>query len=211
MTTNTIMLKIRLITNKGNYMDEERKKFLASIRVEKENHPTIKKSKGIIYPNYLVKNGIDGLTHIDHVTHLGIKIGEQTYTDEEILHIALGCLLHDVGRGRELPGQRHGAAGEPLVRSILKDRFFQYFDIDVDKIAYAVKHHDEGKVIRDRIIGGIWDADRLSLFRFPSKVIDLSLLSTNEAKELLSYAKKYIEDNMGEYNRDRESDDDDAR
>lgn len=191
-------------------MNKEREKFLASIRVEKEDHLTIKKSKGIIYPHYIVKNGIDGLTHIDHVTHLGIKIGEKTYTDEELLHIALGCLLHDVGRGRELPGQRHGVAGEPLVRSILKDRFFQYFDIDVDKIAYAVKHHDEGKVTRDRIIGGIWDADRLSLFRFPNKVIDLSLLSTDEAKEILLYAKEYIEEKMWEYSRDRESNGDDG-
>lgn len=49
------------------------------------------------------------------------------------------------------------------------------------------------------LIGGVWDADRLSLYRFKWREIDLNRLSTEAAKELLEYSKRYIAFRMKDY------------
>ena len=77
----------------------ENKKLIKSVRKLKENSRFVKEAKKIIYPQYVVKNGIDGLAHIEHVTHIGMKIAERecSDTDTDLLGITLGCLLHDIG------------------------------------------------------------------------------------------------------------------
>lgn len=81
----------------------ENKKLIKSVRKLKENSRFVKEAKKIIYPQYVVKNGIDGLAHIEHVTHIGMEIAERECgdTDTDLLGITLGCLLHDIGRGNE--------------------------------------------------------------------------------------------------------------
>lgn len=63
----------------------ENKKLIKSVRKLKENSRFVKEAKKIIYPQYVVKNGIDGLAHIEHVTHIGIEVktnsGNQKYLD----------------------------------------------------------------------------------------------------------------------------------
>lgn len=175
--------------------NKEREKFIASIKVEEDKSPYVKSAKGIIYPNYKVKKGIDGLAHIDHATHIGTKIGINE-CDNDTHNVILGCLLHDIGRGHEIRGQTHGDAGEPIAKEILQEYFKKY---DIEKLIYAIKEHDKGKVTKDRVIGSVWDANRLSLYRFQGREIYMDLLSTETAKELLDYAKKYIEMNMSDY------------
>lgn len=183
----------------------ENKKLIKSVRKLKENSRFVKEAKRIIYPQYVVKNGIDGLAHIDHVTHIGMKIAERECgnTDTDLLGITLGCLLHDIGRGNEKKGQRHGEAGVKISREILEQSFSGY-DIDIEKVLYAISHHDLGQVSKDKLIGGIWDADRLSLYRFKGREIDLNRLSTEAAKELLEYSKRYIAFRMKDYEIDFE-------
>lgn len=183
----------------------ENKKLIKSVRKLKENSHFVKEAKKIIYPQYVVKNGIDGLAHIDHVTHIGMEIAERECgnTDTDLLGITLGCLLHDIGRGNEKKGQRHGEAGVKISREILEQSFSGY-DIDIEKVLYAISHHDLGQVSKDKLIGGIWDADRLSLYRFKGREIDLNLLSTEAAKELLEYSKRYIAFRMKDYEIDFE-------
>lgn len=178
----------------------ENKKLIKRVRKLKENSRFVKGAKKIIYPQYVVKNGIDGLAHIEHVTHIGMKIAERECddTDTDLLGIALGCLLHDIGRGNEEKGQRHGEAGVKISREILEQSFSGY-DIDIEKVLYAISHHDLGKVSKDKLIGGIWDADRLSLYRFKGREIDLNRLSTEAARELLDYSKRYITFRMKDY------------
>ena len=64
------------------------------------------------------------------------------------------------------------------------------YDIDIEKVLYAIAHHYLGKVSKDKLIGSIWDADRLSLYRFKGREVDINRLSTEAAKELLEYFKK---------------------
>lgn len=184
---------------------EEMIKTIRAVKQLKENSCFVKKAKKIIFPQYIVKNGIDGLAHIEHTTHIGTEIAarECEDTDTDILGIALGCLLHDIGRGHELAGQRHGEAGILISKEILEKSFSGY-DIDIDKVVYAIGHHDLGLVTKDKLIGGIWDADRLSLYRFQGRVIDLNRLSTEAAKELLDYSKRYIAARMKDYEIDYE-------
>lgn len=184
----------------------DNKKIIRGVRTLKENSRFIKSAKGIIYPKYTVKNGIDGLAHIEHVTHIGIKIAENECddADTDLLGISLGCLLHDIGRGNEKNGQRHGEAGVKISREILEQSFLGY-DIDIEKVLYAIAQHDLGKVSKDKLIGSIWDADRLSLYRFKGREVDINRLSTEAAKELLEYSKKYIAFRMKDYEIDFES------
>lgn len=184
----------------------ENKKLIKNVKKLKENSHFVKKAKKIIYPQYIVKNGIDGLAHIEHVTHIGMKIAEKECgdTDTDLLGIALGCLLHDIGRGNEKKGQKHGEAGVKISRKILEQSFSSY-DIDIEKVLYAISHHDLGQVSNDKLIGSIWDADRLSLYRFKGREIDLNLLSTEAAKELLEYCKRYIAFRMKDYEIDFEA------
>lgn len=185
----------------------DRNKFISSLRVKvDEAQRFVRSNRGIIYPKYKVKNGIDGIAHIEHTTQIGIKIGEnETSNVGELKSIVLGCLLHDIGRGREISGQTHGDAGEAIAKGVLKEYFIKH-NIDIDKIAYAVKNHDKGKTTTDRTIGSIWDADRLSLYRFNGRDIRKDLLSTDSAQYLLDYAKRYIREHMDDYKLNFEED-----
>ena len=150
--------------------------------------------KSIILPQYLVKTGLDGLAHILHVAHFGKLIAQKEcpYFLDEVL---LGCYLHDIGRGRFGVGS-HGDVGAEFAREILA----MYFpNTSVDWIVYSIKHHDKGKTTKDRTIGSVWDADRISLWRL-GKVPDLKRISTNTGKLLIPYAKKYINEHRMEYN-----------
>lgn len=185
--------------------NKERDEFITSLKVQEDKSSYVKSAKGVIYTKYKVKNGIDGLAHIEHTTHLGSKIAKNE-CDDEIHNIILGCLLHDIGRGHENVGQTHGDAGGPIAKNILEE-YFKKYDLDIDKLVYAIKNHDKGRVTSDRMIGSVWDADRLSLYRFKGREINMELLSTEAAKELLDYAKVYIEENMSDYYLDFENDD----
>ena len=185
--------------------NKERDEFIASLKVQEDKSPYVKSAKGVIYPKYKVKNGIDGLAHIEHTTHIGSKIAKNE-CDDEIHNIILGYLLHDIGRGHENVGQTHGDAGGSIAKNILEE-YFKKYDLDIDKLVYAIKNHDKGRVTSDRMIGSVWDADRLSLYRFKGREINMELLSTETAKELLDYAKVYIEKNMSDYYLDFENDD----
>ena len=180
----------------------DKKKFIDSIKVNKDNSECVSVAKGVIYPKYTVKNGIDGLAHINHTTHIGTEIALNE-CEEEVYDVILGCLLHDIGRGSEIQGKTHGDAGGVIAKKIL-ERYFKKYDIDMDKLIYAIQNHDKGKITTDKLIGSIWDADRLSLYRFPNREINMNLLSTEAAKELLDYAKRYINRNITDYNLDFE-------
>lgn len=113
----------------------ENKKVIKSVRKLKGNSHFVKEAKSIIYPQYVVKNGMDGLAHIEHVTHIGMEIAERECSDTDT------------------------------------------------------------------------DLYRLSLYRFKGREIDLNRLSTEAAKELLEYSKKYIAFRMKDYEIDFEAGD----
>lgn len=110
-------------------INKERDEFIASLKVQEDKSSYVKSAKGVIYPKYKVKNGIDGLAHIEHTTHIGSKIAKNE-RDGEIHNIVLGCLLHDIGRGHENVGQTHGDAGGPIAKNILEEYFKKYWIVN---------------------------------------------------------------------------------
>lgn len=153
--------------------------------------------EAMIFPHYKEKNGLDGLTHIKHVVHMGNKIAFKECPDS-IEDVILGCYLHDLGRHYEVGNETHGDAGEALAKKILIENGL-HKSINIETIIYAIKNHDKGHVSDDPIVGSIWDADRLTLYRFPDKVICLEKLSTKTAISLCNYAKEFITSKIDEY------------
>lgn len=152
--------------------------------------------KEIILPQYRVRKGLDGIVHINHVAYFGRLISEVS-CPENLTEVLLGCYLHDIGRGHIEINKDHGYAGAVISRRII-DNSFSNLEIDIDRLIYAVGEHNKGKTTEDIVVGSIWDADRISLFRV-KKVPNPILLSTKSAIELIPYAEKYIKDHMEEY------------
>ena len=165
-----------------------------------EKERFISNSQLLIYPKYKQKNGLDGLSHINHVLKIGEELSKY-YNNDIQYDIILGCLLHDIGRGYEVDNQTHGDAGKIIANKILNE-YYDGSGFDFEKILYAIKNHDKGMITTDITIGTIWDADRLSLYRFKNRVVDTELLSTESAKKLLKFAEEYINNNASDYDID---------
>jgi molybdenum cofactor biosynthesis enzyme MoaA len=97
--------------------------------------------------------------------------------------------LHDIGRIDDNDRKReHALKGSLIAKSILK-KYFREYGIDHEKIIYAIKHHSDGTISDDPLIGTIWDADRLDLGRIGVK-INPTLLSTAAAKKICDTRNK---------------------
>lgn len=161
------------------------------------NEEILTEIASFMYNRYRVKEGIDGWSHIQQTVHFGMMIacGEDVSL---MLPAAIGCFLHDIGRGREKNGQTHGVAGYDYCTECKDEMLYQFGKYGImndvfDVILDAVKFHDKGMTTDILLKGIIWDADRLSLVRFKDKIIAKELLSTWTAKRLIDYAKQYVE------------------
>lgn len=81
--------------------------------------------------------------HIQYVVEIGLRLTEKYKADRDVIEAA--CLLHDIGRDKELPGESHSQAGKRMVKEILngtnfsdeqKEKDFQKF---LDKAILEVK------------------------------------------------------------------------
>ena len=104
----------------------------------------------------------------------------------------IGAVFHDIGRDNEREGAVHAASGADKAAVIIKE----YRKLkDRDKIIKAIKYHRDGKTSKDKLIGCIWDADRLDMLRMYRK-IDLSLLTTPTAKKIAAHLNSILEDQL---------------
>lgn len=62
------------------------------------------------------------LCHIQYVIKIAMKLAKDYDVDPEI--IELSCLLHDIGRGKELDGEKHSQAGKRIAEKILQNSTF---------------------------------------------------------------------------------------
>jgi putative nucleotidyltransferase with HDIG domain len=56
--------------------------------------------------------------HVQYVAKIGLALAEEFSADKEVVEIA--CLLHDIGRDKELPGEEHAETSRRLAEAILK-------------------------------------------------------------------------------------------
>lgn len=92
--------------------------------------------------------------------------------------------LHDSMRENEFEDPEHGLRAEQRAYELYADRKLPRISADtIELLAYAIRHHDEGRTTDDPTIGVCWDADRLDLGRVGA-VLDPSLFSTEAGKYL---------------------------
>lgn len=144
-----------------------------------------------IYPRYREYTGPNGLSHVRRVVHFATLIASlECPADQEA--VMVGAAFHDIGRVpccNEAEARRlnadHGERGALIARPLLRLHFPL---VDIELLCYAIEKHNLGLVSDNPVVGAIWDADRLDLFRIKDDVTT-SRFSTAAATLLLSYAR----------------------
>lgn len=60
--------------------------------------------------------------HIQYVVHIGLRLATESKVDLDIIETA--CLLHDIGRDKELEGEEHNQTGRRIAEEILVNSNF---------------------------------------------------------------------------------------
>jgi len=134
-----------------------------------------------IVMDHLPKSGLHGIDHTDSVVEFAKKIAKKE-CPENYYDVVVGAYLHDIGRECDKFNLEHGPRGAKIAEKIIEDHWPW---LEKDKIIEAIRFHSHGRISNDKIIGSIWDADRLDLTRVRKKV-DWGFLSTETGKELAS-------------------------
>jgi uncharacterized protein len=106
--------------------------------------------------------GHHGANHWARVHRHAITLAKTRGADR--LVVELFAFLHDSQREDEWRDPGHGSRGADYARS-LQGRFFDLKPAQLDRLAYAIRHHSGGEVSSDVTIQSCWDADRLDLGR----------------------------------------------
>ena len=119
-----------------------------------------------------------GLDHAVVTAELARLLAEKECPDYSF-DAAIGGCFHDIGRvNDQADGDRHAFRSSQIAEKIIVKH---WKDLRLKEIIFAIRHHADGKVTNNKLIGCIWDADRLSLSRLGIKV-NKSFLSTKTAK-----------------------------
>lgn len=79
--------------------------------------------------------------HTLRVTNIGIELSQKEGADEEI--VALGCLLHDVGKFDCKNEKDHGRVSAKIAEKFLKEQ--NLGDNEIKDICYAIAVHVDGE------------------------------------------------------------------
>ena len=133
----------------------------------------------IAIQNMLMKSAVHGMQHIDRVVEFAKKIAKrecpQNYDD-----VVVGAYLHDLGRTDDDFNYEHGPKGAQIAEFLIEKHWPW---LEKERIVKAIQFHSHGETTKDKLIGAIWDADRLDLTRF-GRIIDISYLSTRTGKRM---------------------------
>ncbi len=124
---------------------------------------------------YFKEHPADGAYRLEHsirVAHIGAQIARDEGMDEE--HMAIACLLHDVGYGMDFPADYHwndhGRDGARVARPFLAT--LELDDQVVEDICYAIAIHVDDKAdFAGRLtpftqtVGDADNIDRFDVFR----------------------------------------------
>ena len=121
---------------------------------------------------------LHGIEHLREVALLAGWIAAEMGEDVEAAMVA--GFLHDCGRQDDGGGNRHAHDSERLARPILQQHFPH---LDAEHVCRAIRLHADGRTSEDPLIGALWDADRLTLYRLGYPVRE-DLLSPLPGKRL---------------------------
>lgn len=125
--------------------------------------------------------------HIQYVIEIGLRLAEEYNVDRDIIEAA--CLLHDIGRDKELPGESHSQAGKRMAKEILNGTNFS--DEQKEKIFACILSHNAEDVpvsVEEQIVR---TADGGSKVEYHEAF--MLLCKKNTYEERLAWGKKYLE------------------
>lgn len=128
------------------------------------------------------------LCHIQFVVEIGLNLAKELGADLNIIETA--CWLHDIGRDKELPGEKHPQTGRRMAEEILKDTEFS--DKQKQKIYACILSHNADTTplsIEEQIVR---TADGGSKVEYHEAFMLLCKKETYE--ERLAWGIKYLED-----------------
>lgn len=128
--------------------------------------------------------GHHGANHWGRVRSHALAIAKARGADA--LVVELFAFLHDSQREDEWADPGHGARGAEYAHS-LQGKFFDLQPAQLDRLAYAIRHHSGGDVSTDATIQSCWDADRLDLGRVGIKPAAEFLSSEGASRIKLAY------------------------
>ena len=122
--------------------------------------------------------GIHGIPHLRRVSFIAGRIAN--FYGENVESAVVAGFLHDCARTDDGGGKRHAYDSAVLAKRVLA-QFYPH--LDSARICKCIELHTDGKITTDRLLGSVWDADRLDLSRLGYKIIP-ELLSTDTARRL---------------------------
>ncbi len=140
--------------------------------------------------NILLKKKKEYLCHIQYVLKIAMKLTKDC-KDYEIdpETIELACLLHDIGRGEELEGEKHGQAGKRIAKKILQNSNFS--DEKKQQIYSCILSHNSPTVpesIEEEIVRS---ADAGSKVEYHEAF--MLMCKKNTYEERLAWGIKYLQ------------------
>ena len=128
------------------------------------------------------RDGFHGQNLWARVRRHGLAVGRLAGADLAV--VELFALLHDSQRRNEDDDPLHGARAAVYAVS-LQGSYFTLETARLEQLAFAIRHHSDGKRHKDPTIQTCWDADRLDLGRVGIKP---------SARYLSAQAAGFIED-----------------
>lgn len=127
------------------------------------------------------------LCHIQYVVEIGSRLAKKYHVDQDIIEAA--CLLHDIGRDKELPGEKHCQAGKRIAEELLTNTNFN--DNQKEIIFSCILSHNSQEIpvsIEEQIVR---TSDGGSKVEYHEAF--MLLCKKNTYEERLAWGMKYLE------------------
>ena len=108
------------------------------------------------------RRGIHGECHWRRVAQAGLLIADAEGIDHHA--VLLFAILHDCRRENDGHDPQHGPRAAALARATGHGALGVTPRV-LERLAYAMHHHTDGRTTDDPLVGACWDADRLDLPR----------------------------------------------
>jgi len=125
--------------------------------------------------------------HLQFVVRIGLELAREAGADPDIIEAA--CLLHDIGRDKELPGEHHADTGVRIARELLADGAFS--SEDMEKILDAIANHNSDDVPASLEARIVRTADAGSKVEHHEAFMLMCRKETYDAR--LAWGMKYLE------------------
>lgn len=125
--------------------------------------------------------------HVQYVVEIGVRLAREYSADPDMIELA--CLLHDVGRDKELPGEDHAQTSRRLAEGLLADASLPSGQLE--KILSSIEHHNSDalpETIEQRIVR---TADAGSKIEYHEAF--MLMCKKQNYEERLTWGMKYLE------------------